>query len=429
MAADASNRSLAKRGVHGRIIWTTLDQVVSSATNAAVSFLVARQLGASEFGSFAVAFIAFAFVSGLARSIVTDPLLIRFSAASDGIRLRAVGDAAGAMVIAGAVSSLFCAVVGFSISGLTGAVLVALAVVLPGLLLQATWRQSFFADGRPRAAFMNDSAWAVMQVGGLAAVELAGGGSAIKLMLVWGAAAAVAAVLGAVQAGTRPHLRGGVAWLRAHRDLGARLGTEFTLSQGAANLTLVLVGVVATITAVGSIRGAQVLLGPVMVLFLSITAFALPLLSRRVAVGGGITRLSIAIGGVAGGLTLLWTLLLLLLPAALGRELLGATWPGAREVLAFSGLQWVAIGIASGATLGLKAHGRAATLLRLTLIQAPLMIVLGVGGAYIADAKGAVCGLAIAQLVGAVLNWSALLRADRTSAPRPGRHRKSRRDV
>lgn len=416
-------------GVRGRIIWTTLDQVVSSATNAAVSFLVARQLGASEFGSFAVAFIAFAFVSGLARAIVTDPLLIRFSAATDDARRRAVGDAAGAMLIAGAVSSAFCAAVGLSVSGLTGAVLVALAVVLPGLLLQTAWRQSFFAAGRPRAAFVNDGAWAVMQIGGLAAVELTGGGSAIELMLVWGSAAAIAAVLGAVQAGTRPRLGGGVAWLRRHRDLGARFGTEFALSQGAANVTMILVGVVATITAVGSIRGAQVLLGPVMVLFLSITAFALPLLSRRVAVGGGITRLSIAIGGVAGGLTLLWTLLLLLLPAALGRELLGATWPGAREVLAFSGLQWVAIGIASGATLGLKAHGRAATLLRLTLIQAPLMIVLGVGGAYIADAKGAVCGLAIAQLVGAVLNWSALLRADRTSAPRPGRHRKSRRDV
>ena len=422
-ATATAATATATGGVGGRIVWTTADQVVSSATNAVVSFLVARQLGASEFGSFAVGFIAFAFASGLSRAMVTDALLIRFSGASPLVRRRAVGDAAGAMVLVGLASTAVCVAAGLAAGGLTGAVLVALGVVLPGLLLQGAWRQAFFADGRPAAACLNDVVWAVLQVVGLVGVQLLGGG-AIELMVVWGAAAAFAAVVGAVQARARPHLRGGVDWLREHRDLGTRLATDFALSQGAANLALILVGVVATLAAVGSIRGAQVLLGPVMMLFLALTSFALPVLSRRVSARAGVTSLSVAIGALAGGLTLLWTVLLLLLPEAVGRALLGATWPGAREVLLFAGLQWVAIGVVTGATLGLKAHAQAAALLRLTLVQAPLMLVLGTGGAAVDGARGAVAGFVVAQLVGAALNWAALLRVDRSHAIPRGRHRK-----
>lgn len=417
-AAEVRPRS---GGLGRKMIWTSADQVVSSATNAVVSFLVARQVGADAFGSFSVAFVTFAFVSGLSRALVTDALLIRFSAADRARRRFAVADAAGAMVLVGAVSAAVCACIGLMTDGLTGAVFVALAVVLPGLLLQGAWRQGFFADGRPAAAFVNDLVWAVLQVGGLLVMSRFGRTSVVELILVWGAAAAVASAVGGVQAGTRPHLRGGVNWLKAHRGLSGQLATDFAISQGAANLAAVLVGVVAGIASVGSIRGAQVLAAPAVVLFSSLTSFALPLLSRRVTDGHGLRRQAVQLSALGAGVTLAWTFLLLLVPPGLGRAMLGATWVGTRDVLALVGLQWTVIGVALGATLALKAQARAATLLRLTMVQAPLMLGLGAAGAYLDGARGAVAGWVVAQLVGACLNWVALLRGPEPASLAPKR--------
>ena len=78
---DASWRSgpLACRAVH-RMGWGVADQGMSSLTNFAVNIYIARELGAVEYGAFALAFVTYAFALNASRGLATDPLMVRFSA-------------------------------------------------------------------------------------------------------------------------------------------------------------------------------------------------------------------------------------------------------------------------------------------------------------------------------------------------------------
>ena len=65
-------------GAARRAGWNLVDQVISSVTNAALSFVVARSVDVEQFGGFAVAFSVFALAVGLSRALATSPLGIRF---------------------------------------------------------------------------------------------------------------------------------------------------------------------------------------------------------------------------------------------------------------------------------------------------------------------------------------------------------------
>ena len=76
------------------------------------------------------------------------------------------------------------------------------------------------------------------------------------------------------------------------------------------------------------------------------------------------------------------------------------------------GVVMVAIGSTTGPRVGLKALRRADLLLRVTVTQAPFILVLGVAGALVDGARGAAMGYAAADIVGTTLIWAAFLRAD-----------------
>src|SRR6266511_2221444 len=59
--------------------WGLADQVFSSLTNFALTFLVARSVGADEFGDFAIAFTIYLTAMGVTRAAITSPLSIRYS--------------------------------------------------------------------------------------------------------------------------------------------------------------------------------------------------------------------------------------------------------------------------------------------------------------------------------------------------------------
>jgi O-antigen/teichoic acid export membrane protein len=416
--APAGASGVVRRARITRLGWTTADQLVSSATNAALSFLVAREVAAAEFGAFAFAFVAFSYGIGVLRSLVSEPLIVRFSGA-DPARLRqATAASAGSAVLVGAVAGVLAASVGLLLGGLTGTLLMILAVLLPGLLLQDFWRLAFFAAGRPRSAFVNDTVWAVLQIGAVVALIRAGRGDTVSYLTAWGLSAVVAAGLGAAQAGTLPRLGSSVSFIREHRDIGARFTWGFLINQGAFNTVFVIVGGIAGVAAVAAMRAAQVLLGPMRVIMDALSAFALPLLSRRTARGQGVARPAVIVSLAAGSLTAAWTGALLLIPTRVGEALLGDTWVLARDVIGVFGLSLAAIGLSTGGALALKALSEAGLLLRVTLVQAPLALGLGAFGAAWNGAVGAVAGLLVTQAVGAAYVWSLAVRRMRREAPR-----------
>jgi O-antigen/teichoic acid export membrane protein len=400
-----------------RAFWTFFDQALSSLTNVALSIVVARAVGVEEFGAFSLAVITFAFVIGLCRGLISDPFVIRYSAAGEEERRAAAGRAAGAALTFGVASGLICAGAGLLLGSDLRMALVALAISLPGLMLQDTWRHVFFAASRPAHAALNDGVWTVVQFVLLVPLVAAGSTSVFWFTLAWGGAALAAALVGAVQARVLPAPAATAAWLHETRDINLRMALDFALNMGAINLAIYLVTGIVGLAAAGALRAAQVLLGPLNMLFGGLSSFALPMMSREAGAGHSLVRSAVLCSSAIGSIATVWVVTLVLLPDSLGRRLLGASWAGAHSVMVPSGVVSLGVAFVIGAALGLKALRRADRMLRVTFIQAPVMLTLGAAGAVLWQAPGAAWGFAIAQVFGLVICWAVFLHADRQ--PRP----------
>jgi len=401
-----------RRTLRGRAAWTLVDQAVSSLTKAVLALVVARSVGGADFGAFSIALFTFGFVIGIGRAVVCDPFVIHYSDAEGPRRRQAAREASGASAVYGVATGVLCAAVGAVVQGHAGMALLALGLSLPGLLVQDCWRYAFFAAGRARSAAVNDLVWAVVQFALIGVLLATGQRSVFLLTLAWGGAALVAAVVGSLQAGILPAPAATFRWLRATRELNVRLGLDYIVNMGAVNASIYLIGAVAGLVAVGAIRAAQVLLGPLQLLFFGLSAFALPLLSTIARAGDRLLRLAVLLSGAITVVSLVWVGALLLLPRRVGEALLGESWDGAWSVHLPIGVVMVAIGSTTGPRVGLKALRRADLLLRVTVTQAPFILVLGVAGALVDGARGAAMGYAAADIVGTTLIWAAFLRAD-----------------
>lgn len=390
---DRSVVALARRAG-----WNLADQVVSSGTNAVLSFLVARSVDGATFGGFAVAFTVFTLLVGVSRALATSALAIRCSdAAHEQFQVSAaaaVGTALGLGVLSGAV----CLVVGSLLEGPGAAALRALGLVLPGLLVQDAWRMVFFARGRGAAATANDAVWATVQLAALAALLLADAAGVTLLVLAWGGAAAVAAFVGVRQAQVRPRPGAAVDWLRRHRDLSGYLVLEFGVLQGAQQGALLVIAAVAPLSVIGALRGVQVVLGPTTILAVSVFTFAVPELARR---RGTLTarqwrRTGLGLSCAVAVLGSCWGAVFVLLPDAAGRALLGDTWPGVDQVLGASIVMQAGAALSLGPSVLLYAMDRAPVTFRIHAALAPLLGIGSIGGVLLAGAEGAAWGMAVA---------------------------------
>ena len=195
---------------------------MSSLTNFAVSIYIARTLGAVQFGAFAFAYVTYGFALNASRGLATDPLLVRFSGTDLPTWRRAVAKCTGTATIVGLAAGACVLVAAALLSGTARLAFLALGLTLPGLLLQDSWRYSFFALGRGSQAFLNDTIWAVALLPALVLLRKTGHANVFWFVFAWGATAAVAAAVGPLQARVMPRLSGAWEWVSRHRDLGPR---------------------------------------------------------------------------------------------------------------------------------------------------------------------------------------------------------------
>lgn len=393
------------RQLTGRATWNVLDQVVSSATNLLLSILVARALSADGFGSFAVAFTVYAFFVGASRAVVAQPLVVRYASLGPGPFHTASRAATGAAALLGVAAGAGTAAAGLLVAGTTGACLVTIGVLLPGLLLQDMWRAVFVAAGRPAAALVNDVLWAVVQFALVGVLLWRGLDSAPAMLAGWGVAAAAAALLGGAQFRGSPRLRAALPWLVEQRSLLGYYAAGFLAIMGANQVTFLLIASLGTPADVGALRGAQVVLGPLNLLGYSVSGFALAEMSRRQVSGRTALRAAMAVSGLMVLADAAYGLVLVLVPDEVGVALLGSTWSTAREVLPAALLGLVAIGGCLGASTLLMARGFARESFLISLLLAPGFLVLGVGGLELSGAPGAALGLSLAQCVVAPVIW------------------------
>ncbi|WP_409331684.1 hypothetical protein [Trujillonella humicola] len=403
--------------------WTIAAQVLSSVANFGLTIAVARAVDAQVGGAFAYAFLVFSLVIAVSRAVTTDPLTIRFSAAAAADRDVAIAQAASSAAGVGLLSGVVCALVGLVLGGDLGLALLMLAVVLPGQLLQDAWRSAAFASNDARRATVNDGLRVVVQFAGIALVIWSGVDSLVWYMGAWAAGAWAAALLGMWQFRRPSGAARSLAWLRAHAGLSVRLGSGILINMGAVTLTTSLLVVVVGVADTGGLRFAQSVLGPIQVLFGAVTAFMVPLLARRLARSGpgSLRRPAALVSLGALAVSAAVVAVLLVIPPSVGEELLGDSWQGARAVMAAVGTMQCFVALSLGASHLVMAMGRADLMLRIALLQAPLLLALGVGGGVIFGIEGAAWGLAAAQGIGCAvivfLAWRA--RPDRSGSLAP----------
>ncbi|MBA8793253.1 O-antigen/teichoic acid export membrane protein [Friedmanniella endophytica] len=413
-------RALAPSRLLGRIGGNVVDQVLSALSNVALSIVVARSVDAHAFGAFSIAFLVFGIAIAVTRAVVGQPLQIAFSAQSPEVVREAAARAFGFALLAGMGGALISLGVGAALGGQTGLALIALAPVLPGLLVQDSCRMCFFALGRAWHAALIDGVWTVLQFCALAVLVLTATAGLGSLVLAWGLAGTVAGVLGLIVLRVVPRPARGISWLVEQRELSRFLFAEYVIGLGAMQLAILIVGAIVSANAVGSLRAAQVLLGPLGVVGAAVFQFAVPEIARRPELDARRRGLfGLGISGVLGTITAVYLVVLLLIPDRWGSALFGDSWAGAALVLLPMGLSSLASSLANGPAGVLYGMGQAQRTFRINLIKGPILLATVIGGAYLWAETGAAWALALTEAVVLPLWLLALRRALAAPVPAP----------
>ncbi|MFD6886155.1 hypothetical protein [Streptomyces sp. NPDC059957] len=399
---------MSRRGLAA--VASVLDQAASSATNILVLVLAARLSSAAGFADFSMVYVTFTVLLGLNMAYVGQTLVLEKD--QDALAAACRSGLAFTGAVSAAVGAVL-ALLGLLLPGATGRAFLALGLVLPLVLLQDGLRYCFSALRVPGRALAADALRLACVVSAL--LLQPEGASAGRLVLVWGLSALPALALGLWL--LRPSVRGAAADLRPYLRrgyLGQRFVVEFAVGNGSSQLAVLGLGVFASPLAVGALRGATTLFGPLNVLFNSANSFGPPVVGRASG-KRGVVRLTALMGGALAVTGAAWGAVLYALPERVGRELLGDTWQAAAALLPATGAQYAVMGLGTCALLTLRVLNPKATL-SLQVVFSLLSVGLLLGGYAVWGVAGAAWGLALGSAAKAAAGW---LRVARLPAPAP----------
>jgi O-antigen/teichoic acid export membrane protein len=404
-----------RSGIVQRVGWGVLDQAISSLGNFALGIIAARTLTPAEFGAFGLAFVTFSFVVGASRGPSTDPLMVRFSGPDTPEWRRAVCSASGTALNAGVLAGLCCLTVGLLAGGLVGTSFVALAVFLPGILLQDSYRFAFFSRGQGKRAFVNDMLWACLQVVALTVLLLADRITVATCLLAFGGSATVAAAFGWWQTRLAPRPTWTRAWLKEHRSLGGRYLIENVCVGGARQIQLIALGALAGLAAVAELRAAEILMGPFLIMLAGVSQVSVPE-ARQVLMTepSRVRRFCFNLGAVQGALAATWAIAaMVILPWGIGELLLNGLWEPAQKLLIPLTAIFVLGYFHTAMTAGLRALGASRRSLTAQLTTSSCYALFGAIGAAVGGAWGSSWGVVLGLCIGLVTWWVQLGRGIR----------------
>jgi hypothetical protein len=386
-------------GAKAAIISSVADQGVAALTNIIVLVVAARLSTAAGFSVFSMVYMVFTVLLGVGVSYVGQALVLERgtdrvrAACRSAVTFTAVASTVIGLGMAGGLSF---------VDGSTAHGLAALGLVLPIVLTQDGMRYCFSTLRLPHHALIADTVRLAVAVPALAAQPHGAGPE--RLIVVWGVSALPALLVGAGL--LWPRVKGAPVDLRKfvrRGHLGQRFVIEFGVGNATSQLAVVGLGLFAAPLAVGALRGATTLFGPMNVLFNSATAFGPPLLNRVRGIEGKVRTtavLAVALSGVA----VAWTTVLMLLPDRQGRRLLGDTWAASAGLLPASGAQYACIALGTSALLTLRVLRPRATLpIQVVFSLASVLFMLA--GYQMNGVLGAAWGLGLGSALKAVALW------------------------
>jgi O-antigen/teichoic acid export membrane protein len=353
------------------------------------------------------------------RSLVLEPLTIRFSTQPEDVRRRATAMAAGASASLGIVAVV--ATVTWAIAGgSSGRLMVAAGITFAILLVQDAWRTALFASRRPWGTAANDAICLAATLIGLTVVMVRGHGhaDAPAVMIIWGFGSAFGAVLGVFQLRALPKVQSCWHWLRTQADLGLRLVGSVLAQQLAGRTSLVIVSVWAGHAALGQISASRTLVSPISTLILATLAFAVPEAARKAVTSlRDLRHFTRMVSGALVAVTALLTVVLYFLPERIGVAIAGQNWAAAHSLLVPTALWIAGTAMSQGARIGLRVLERASTILWISVALGAVVLVACACGTLGWGAPGAAWAFGLASVAGQAV-WTVGYR--RATASRQG---------
>jgi hypothetical protein len=367
---------------------TTVDQVLSSASNALMVVALAQVSSAPQFGIIALLITVLAVWTGFNRGALGTPLLL-----TSNLSARQITVESGYAVS----WSLWTAVLGGVVFIAGGAAFhqptvgLAFALTLPAVLAQDVLRHTAIGLGRPGLAVVADGLWTasllILFVANLCGVHE----SAESAIYLWGLGGLVSAVLLGARCAVALRHRRILQWWKTYWRARARFGSVYSVSQ----IGLVLVTLAALITAgsvaAAGIRGAWTLFGPIGTLVGAMPAVFVPHAARNRDGGlGNQWRLVRTTSLVTSVLTIVATACLMNVPTTLGAAVLGATWTEASSLIPYLGVTTAAMCWLIGAFTYFSAHGASKTVFRLNLLHIGLQVTTSFAAGVLFDSAAAI---------------------------------------
>lgn len=407
-------RRVEKLGtVRSRSAWGVADQAISSLSNLIVLILVARSVNPAGFGAFAIAFEVYLVTLFIGRGMSSDVLVTAHASDMPAELKQAVRAGATVMFLAGSAGGLVVGIAGLSVGGVLGSSLVALAFLLPGLLIQDFMRSVFIVRQRPVGAFALDALWLLIEIPVLIAATERNQDSVVLLAL-WGGCGVAVGVVGLVWCKLVPT---GVAVARTWLTRHLSLWPYFVLDNLVFRVTILVVmaglTVASGLAAVAGLRAATAVFSLVGVLGRGLALVAVPELARRAAtptlVRKGVNRLA----WVLTPIPLVLAAFLMLAPDGVGRALFGESWDLASPLILLTAISAAGSMYVIAVAVGLRAFQAARAGLKARTAVALLVLVAALIGSSVAGAYGAAFALAVSSPFQVAVWWWQLRCAER----------------
>ncbi|MBY4207234.1 hypothetical protein HQO44_12240 [Rhodococcus fascians] len=413
-AAMSSRRRRARFGA------SVLDQGLASISNLLMSVAIASQVPLIEFGAFGLVFALFILVQGSARAFVGEALLIRNEVIDGRVLSSEARAVASCAIVIGLTGSAVSVVASIPATGVLSQALLALAVVFPFLIWQDLSRYISFSAARPRDALYADALWFGAQVLTYIALLYEDVTTVVPYILFWGLSSVVSVLYQMRVVGSIPGFGLANSWVKIHKDLSPRFLGEYLTLAAVQQGTVFIVGAVAGLSAVGGLRSAQVLLGPVNVISLGAAVVILPAIARIARSGnvGHLRKYAFVVSCSLSSVTLVYSLLLMLVPDKVGQSLLSDSWGSGQQIAPLLALSVLLNNVSYGATSAIRGMERAKQSLRMRLVTGPISIAAVATGAVLDGAVGAVLGLAAASAIQVLLWWTLFLHLSKKEVER-----------
>lgn len=386
-----------------RVGGSVVDQILSSGTQFVVTILLAHSASPKVFGAASAILVVQGLLLGAERALVGDVVLLRCR--RPGADLRHEGRMGLSLALAfGLTCSAILLLGSVFIGGITGYLLVVLAVITPITCVHDVLRSYAYGLRRVGDAVVIDGVWFGVQVAASVTLFALDKASAALLLYAWGLGAFVGLAVGLVRIIHVPTLSGLREWVSTDGSRAVSYLIDYLVSSGMTLISFLAVGIFIPLAEYGALRLAWVSMTPPGNMMAGVRSLTLGQLAEAHDRPRSALRLSNRIGAVLAAVVTVYGVALVAAPTKIGALVFGDPWPDAR---------WLAAVVLVGEVFRLSSltasdvvriFGSGRLLVRTRLLSNGGMVVAMLGGGALFGAPGAAVASSTV-LVGAALLW------------------------